>query len=118
SLGPATWVMASGRGWPLAANDVEVIDRDPAEARKLADELGDGAAATDTPGGEVIVLALPYDAVADVIAAHRDALSGKVVVDITNPADWSTMARLVTPEGSSAPEEIARHPALDAHGAR
>ena len=32
----------------------------------------------------------------------------KVVVDITNPVDWSTMDRVVTPPGSSAGEEIAK----------
>jgi predicted dinucleotide-binding enzyme len=30
------------------------------------------------------------------------------VVDITNPVDWSTMDGFVTPEGSSAAEEIAK----------
>jgi len=102
--------MGRGIGTRMAAggHDVEVIDHDPAEARKLADELGNGATAAETPGGEVVVLALPYAAVADVIGEHRDALAGKVVIDITNPADWSTMDRLVTPEGSSAAEEIAK----------
>ena len=100
--------MGRGIGTRLAAGgtDVEVIDRDPEEARALAGELGGTAAAS--PGGDVVVLALPYDAVADAVAEHRDALRGKVVVDITNPADWSTMDRLVTPEGSSAAEEIAK----------
>ena len=100
--------MGRGIGTRLAAggNEVEVIDRDPDEARALAGELGGTAAAS--PGGDVVVLALPYDAVADAVAEHRDALGGKVVVDITNPADWSTMDRLVTPEGSSAAEEIAK----------
>ena len=102
--------MGRGIGTRVVAggNDVEVIDHDPAEARKLADELGERASAADTPGGEVVVLALPYGAVADVIDEHREALAGKVVVDITNPADWSTMDRVVTPEGSSAAEEIAK----------
>ena len=102
--------MGRGIGTRVVAggNDVEVIDHDPAEARKLADELGERASAADTPGGEVVVLALPYGAVADVIDEHREALAGKVVVDITSPADWSTMDRVVTPEGSSAAEEIAK----------
>ncbi|HEY3541617.1 MAG TPA: NADPH-dependent F420 reductase [Gaiellaceae bacterium] len=109
--------MGRGIGTRVVAggNDVEVIDHDPAEARKLAGELGERASAADTPGGEVVVLALPYGAVADVIGEHRDALTGKVVVDITNPADWSTMDRVVTPEGSSAAEEIAKLLGEDAH---
>ena len=109
--------MGRGIGTRIAAGgiDVEVIDHDPAEARRLADELGDRATAAETPSGEVVVLALPYEAVADVIAAHRDALAGKVIVDITNPADWSTMDRLVTPEDSSAAEEIAKQLGGSAH---
>ena len=39
---------------------------------------------------------------------YRDGLAGKVVVDIANPADWSTMDRVVTPEGSSSAEETAK----------
>ena len=61
-----------------------------------------GCAPAETPSGELVVLALPYDAVAGAIDQHKDALAGKVVVDITNPADWSTMDRVVTPAGSSA----------------
>jgi 8-hydroxy-5-deazaflavin:NADPH oxidoreductase len=34
-------------------------------------------------------------------------LAGRVVVDITNPVDWATFDRLVTPADSSAAEEIA-----------
>ncbi len=89
-------------------NEVELIDHDPKDARALADELGASAAASETVGGELVVLALPYGAAAEAIAQHEDALAGKIVVDITNPADWSTMDRLVTPEGSSAAEEIAK----------
>ena len=43
--------MGRGIGTRVVAggNDVEVIDHDPAEARKLADELGGRASAADTP---------------------------------------------------------------------
>ena len=39
---------------------------------------------------------------------HGPQLDGKVVVDITNPVDWSTFDGLVTPADSSAAEEIAK----------
>jgi NADPH-dependent F420 reductase len=102
--------MGRGIGTRMVAggNEVEVIDRDPDEARALAQELGDSASASDTVSGEVVILALPYEAVAPAVSQHRDRLVGKVVIDIVNPADWSTMDRLVTPEGSSAAEEIAK----------
>jgi predicted dinucleotide-binding enzyme len=42
-------------------NEVELIDRNPDDARALADELGDKATVADSPSGEIVVLALPYD---------------------------------------------------------
>jgi len=57
--------------------------------------------------GEVVVLAVPYGAVADIIARRGDQLAGKVVVDITNPVDFETFDSLVVPAGSSATAEIA-----------
>ena len=87
-------------------NELEPIDHNPQDARALADEIG--ATSAQTPSGELVVLALPYDAVPEAIARHKDALVGKVVVDITNPVDWSTMDGLVTPDASSAAEEIAK----------
>jgi len=37
--------------------------------------------------GDVVVLAVPYPAVADVLAAHREHLAGKVVVDVNADDD-------------------------------
>jgi len=59
------------------------------------------------PAGDVVVLAVPYPAVPDVLAAHRDHLAGKVVVDITNPLDFETFDSLTVPADSSAAAEIA-----------
>ncbi len=68
-----------------------------------AQTLGRG----QTPTGDVVVLAVPYPAVADVVAQHRDALAGKVVVDITNPLDFATFDSLVVPADGSAAAELA-----------
>ena len=57
--------------------------------------------------GDVVVLAVPYGAVDDIVAAYGDQLAGKTVVDITNPVDFSTFDSLVVPAGSSAAAEIA-----------
>lgn len=56
--------------------------------------------------GEVVVLALPYGALADVVTTYGGALDGKVVVDVTNPLDFSTFDSLVVPQGSSAAAEL------------
>ena len=57
--------------------------------------------------GEIVVLAVPYPAVADVIAQRGESLAGKVVVDITNPLNFETFDSLVVPADSSATAEIA-----------
>ena len=101
--------MARGIGTRVLAggNDLELVARDRSAAQSLADELG-GGTVSGSASGDVVVLAIPYGAAADVIAAHGDELRGKVVVDITNPVDWSTFEGLVTPADSSAAEEIAK----------
>lgn len=57
--------------------------------------------------GDIVVLAVPYPAVSDVIAARGDQLAGKVVVDITNPLNFETFDSLTVPADSSAAAEIA-----------
>lgn len=65
-----------------------------------------GAGATVT--GDVVVLAVPYPAVAEILGAYGDQLAGRIVVDITNPLDFETFDGLVVPVGSSAAAEIQR----------
>ena len=57
--------------------------------------------------GEIVVLAVPYPAIADVIAQRGESLAGKIVVDITNPLDFETFDSLVVPADSSAAAQIA-----------
>ena len=68
--------------------------------------LGRQDAAT-TPLGDVVVLAVPHAAVADVIATRGEHLAGKVVVDITNPVDFETFDGLTVPADASATAGIA-----------
>lgn len=56
--------------------------------------------------GDVVVLAVPHHAVSEIIGAHRDALAGKIIVDITNPLNFETFDSLVVPAGSSKATEI------------
>lgn len=57
--------------------------------------------------GEIVVLAVPYPALPDVLATRGDQLAGKVVVDITNPLNFETFDSLTVPADSSAAAEIA-----------
>ena len=62
----------------------------------------------DTPAtGDIIVLAVPYPAVASVLQQRADQLEGKIVVDITNPLNFETFDELTVPSDSSAAAEIA-----------
>jgi NADPH-dependent F420 reductase len=66
-----------------------------------------GRADAGTPlTGDVVVLAVPYSAVAGVIAQRGDELAGRVVVDITNPVS-PPFVQLDVPADSSAAAEIA-----------
>jgi hypothetical protein len=111
--------MGRGIGTRLIAggNDVEIVDRDPGEARALAEELGgkaeNGGSATalepgDEIGGDIVVLALYYAPELEAVEQYRNQLAGKVVVEISNPVDVESFDRLVTPPDSSAAEEIAK----------
>jgi predicted dinucleotide-binding enzyme len=57
--------------------------------------------------GDVVVLAVYYGAVSDVVAQRGEQLAGKVVVDITNPVNTETFDSLVVPADGSATAEIA-----------
>ena len=99
-----------------SGNAVEIIGRDPAKANELAGSLGGAAvgAAGTAPAGEIVILAVPYASAADVVSKYGDALNGKIVIDITNPAN-SDLSGLVTPEGSSGAQEIAKVAPAGAH---
>jgi 8-hydroxy-5-deazaflavin:NADPH oxidoreductase len=62
---------------------------------------------------DVVVLAVYYPDAKAAVEQYGDALSGKVVVDITNPVN-ETIDDLVTPPDSSAAQELAS--AVPVHG--
>ena len=93
-----------------AGHTVTLGSRDPDKAKAVAHEIGSGivgvALAEAAGRANLLVLAVPFDAAADVISAAGD-LSGKNFVDITNPmtADYSA---LVIGHTTSAAEEIQK----------
>jgi predicted dinucleotide-binding enzyme len=100
-----------------AGHTVEVVSRDPAKARALANQLAAGAT-TGTfgvaPAGDIVILAVPYGSAAAVVTEFGDALDGKVIIDITNPVS-PDLTGLVTPHGSSGAQEIAKAAPAGAH---
>lgn len=104
--------MASGLAVLFAngGHSVTLASRDLSKARAVASDLGNGikagvlASAADT--AEIVVLAVPFGAAAEVIEA-AGGLAGKIVIDITNPmtADFSA---LTVGHTTSAAEEIQK----------
>ena len=99
-----------------AGHTVEVMSRDAAKARALAEKVGAGAT-TGTfgaaPAGDIVILAVPYSAVLDVVKPYGEELAGKVLVDITNPVA-SDHTSFVTPGDSFGAQEIAKAAPADA----
>ena len=69
-------------------------------------EAFDSSDADKPVTGDLVVLAVPYPAIAQILSERAEQLAGKVVVDITNPLDYQT-GSLVVPADSSAAAEIA-----------
>lgn len=93
-----------------AGHSVILANRDVTKAKAVAAEVGDNVSAAGirdaVASGDVVVLAVPYDAAEDVIAA-AGGLANKIVVDITNPltADFTG---LTVGHTTSAAEEIQK----------
>jgi NADPH-dependent F420 reductase len=97
----------------LGGHAVTLLGTDEQKAKALAKELsGDvGTGATgDKLDADVVVLAVPYDAVDDVLKTYASELEGKVVIDITNPVDVSKFVPLELEAGSAAEEIAAKAP--------
>jgi predicted dinucleotide-binding enzyme len=56
--------------------------------------------------GDVVILAVPFPAIDEVVAAYGEQLAGKTVVDISNPLNFETLDSLVVGDGSSAAAQI------------
>jgi 8-hydroxy-5-deazaflavin:NADPH oxidoreductase len=98
-------------------NAVEVIGRDASKVKALVSAIGGGATVGtigSAPAGDIVILAVPYADAAPVVRQFGNALSGKVIVDITNPFN-PDITGLVTPDDSSAAQEIAQATPAGAH---
>jgi predicted dinucleotide-binding enzyme len=116
-IGSGTMATAVAGRIAKAGHTVEIVNRDAAKARELADKLA-GKATTGTygaaPAGDIVILAVPYGSVAAVVADFGDALDGKVIIDLTNPVN-ADMTGLATPAGSSGAQESAKNLPAGAH---
>ncbi|MEV0085928.1 NADPH-dependent F420 reductase [Saccharopolyspora sp. NPDC050642] len=119
-LGAGNMADALGTQWTRAGHHVIVSGRDPAKASALAERLGpsarSGTFAEATEFGDVVLVAVPHSAVADVLTAagaEVGTLQGKVLIDCTN-AVIPDRFTLDLPTGTSMAERIAGQ-AVGAH---
>jgi predicted dinucleotide-binding enzyme len=97
-----TSFLGAGHQVVLAAHDVAKA----AEAASAIGALAEGSAALAAGTADVVVIAVPFGAVASVAAEIAPVIAGRVVVDATNPIkpDYSGLA---TGDGPSGAERLA-----------
>lgn len=100
---------ALGAALARAGHQVVFAGRDAAKAATIAQAAGAQAApdaAAAVAGSDVVVLAVPFTAVATVVAEIAGVAGGKVVIDTTNPLkpDYSGLSTVGGPSGA---EQVA-----------
>jgi len=116
-IGSGNMATAIGTRAAKHGHAIEVMSRDTAKAQALADKIGNGATAGTfggTPLGDIVIVAVPYANAVPVVANYGDALAGKVIIDISNTFNADATA-LVTPDGISGAQEIAKAAPASAH---
>lgn len=93
-LGSGDVGRALGRGFARHGRDAMVGTRSPDDLREWAEREGEGVSvgtfAEAAAHGDVVVLAVRGDVVDDVLElAGHDRFAGKLVIDATNPLDFS-----------------------------
>jgi len=109
-IGSGNMARAIGTRAVAAGRSVQILNRTPENAAKLAAELGGTTSSgglSEVPEGDIVFLALYFGPAKEVATHFGDTLSGKTVVDVCNPIDTETFDSLVVAPGTSAAEEIA-----------
>ena len=106
-IGSGNMATAIGTRAAQHGHTIELMSRNTAKAQALADQIGNGATVGTfgaRPAGDIV--AVLYAGAVEVVAHYGDALSGKILVDITNPFN-ADVTGLVTTAGNSVSEQIA-----------
>ena len=96
--------------WAKAGHEVLLGSRDAARAEAKAAELSQQSGGKVTGGdnpwavaqADVVVLSVPYGAHRDTLLGLKDALAGKVVLDVTVPLKPPQIRKVHLPEGQAA----------------
>ncbi|MFB9924680.1 NADPH-dependent F420 reductase [Amycolatopsis halotolerans] len=90
-----------------AGAGVQIVKRS-AESMSAARPGPDYGVMGDKLTGDLVVLAVPYGAYPGIVERYRDQLREKIVIDISNPIDFSTYDRLKSPADSSTAAELVK----------
>ena len=115
-LGTGDVGKALGKGFITLGHEVKMGSRDAANekalawAREMGPKASAGTFADAAAFGEIVVLATLGEANESALrSAGPEKFRGKVVIDTTNPLDFSSgMPKLVVPEGGSAGAQVQR----------
>lgn len=94
--------------WAAAGQQVVIGSRDAQRASAIAQELGHGIIGADNLSAaeraDVVLVAVPYDGHAALLAEVAPALAGKIVIDCVNPLGFDKQGAFPLPvaEGSAA----------------
>ena len=118
-LGTGNLAVALGKAWASAGHSIVVTGRSPDRAKGAAKQIGAGATPVDADRlagqADVVVVAISWAGLEQallLIGGPDGALSGKTVIDCTNPVDYAT-GRLIPQTGSAA--ELVAQVAVGAH---
>lgn len=109
-VGSGNMARAIGTRAVAGNHQVRIAGREASKAESLAADLGPGASGeqlAEVGDADVVVLATPYQGSLEVAREWTDQLHGKVLIDISNPVDFTTFDGLVTSADTSAAEQIA-----------
>ncbi|HEY3506999.1 MAG TPA: NAD(P)-binding domain-containing protein [Actinocatenispora sp.] len=108
-LGTGNMADALATHWVRAGHRVTIGGRDPRRAERLAARLGGGTRAAGlraaAESGEVVLAALPFEAVVPVVRDLRAALAGRVLIDCANAVGPGF--RLLTEGGPAIARQLA-----------
>jgi NADPH-dependent F420 reductase len=96
--------------WTRAGHEILIGSRDVGKARAHVEELAlDGHGPMEwadyagaARAADVVVLAVPYEAHGQALEAIREAVAGKIVLDVTVPLKPPKVSRVYLPPGQSA----------------
>jgi predicted dinucleotide-binding enzyme len=91
-----------------AGASIQIITRRPGTGSSTQRSDAEYGAIGDELTGDLVVLAVPYEAYPNLLEHYRDRLSGKVVIDISNPIDFTTYDELLVPPDSSTAVELSK----------